>query len=81
MVRFITPLYNKIELYITSNIIIGDKCTGVAIRELCNTRDGIAHLPFATNYKVVIESMCINLLTILFAICTLLLCFVYRYIF
>ena len=53
-------LFNKINLYITSNTAIEDRCTGMAIRELCNIRDGIDHLPFATNYKAVIESMCIN---------------------
>ena len=45
---------------LTSNTVIEDRCTGIAIRELCNIRDGIEHLPFATNYKAVIESTCIN---------------------
>ena len=56
----ITPLFNKIDLYVTSNTVIKDRCTAIAIRELCNIRDGIDHLPFATNYKAVIESMCVN---------------------
>ena len=58
--RSITPLFNKIDLYITSHIVIEDRCTGIAIRELCNIRDDIDHLPFASNYKAVIESMFIN---------------------
>ena len=56
---YITPNY-QITLYITSITVIEDRCTCMAIRELCNIRDGIDHLPFATNYKAVIESMCIN---------------------
>ena len=57
---YITPLFNQINLYITSITVIEDRCTGMAIRELSNIRDGIDHLSFATNYKAVIESMCIN---------------------
>ena len=53
-------MFNKIDLYITSHTVIEDRCTGIAINELCNIRDGIDHLPFASNYKAVIESMCIN---------------------
>ena len=30
------------------------------VSKICNIRDGIHHLPFADNYKAVIESMCIN---------------------
>ena len=57
----ITLLFNKIDLYNNShNSQIEDKCTGMAIRELCNIRDGIDHLPFVSNYEAVIESMCIN---------------------
>ena len=56
----ITPLFNKINMYITSNTVIEDRCTGMAIRELCSIRDGIEYLLFAANYKAVIESMCIN---------------------
>ena len=56
----IAPLFNKIDFYITSYTVIVDRCAGIAIREPCNIRDSIAHLPFATNYKAVIESMCIN---------------------
>ena len=41
----ITQLINKIDLYITSNTVIEDKCRGMAIRELCGIRDGIDHLP------------------------------------
>ena len=37
-----------------------ERCTGIAIRELCNIRHGTDHLPFASNYKAVIESLCIN---------------------
>ena len=81
--RSITPLFNQIDLYITSNTVIEDRCTGIAIRELCSIKDGIDHLPFATHYKAVTESMCMNYVTtsILFAMCTgiLLLCFVYRF--
>ena len=62
----ITPLFNEIDLYITSNTVIEDRCTGIAIWEICNIRDNTVHLPFASNYKAVIESMCINYLTILF---------------
>ena len=40
----ITPLFNKIDLYITSHTVIEDRCTGIAIKELCNIRDGIDHL-------------------------------------
>ena len=50
-----TPMFNKINLYVTSYTVIEDKCTGTAIRELCSVRDGIDHLPFASNYKAVIE--------------------------
>ena len=60
MVRSITPLFNQIDLYITTNTVIEDRWTGIAIRELCNTRDGIEHLSFAANYKTVVESMCIT---------------------
>ena len=56
----ITPLFNKIDLYITSQTVIEDRCTGIAIMELCNIRDGLDQLPFASYYKAVIESMCIN---------------------
>ena len=56
----ITSLFNKIDLYITSHTVIVDRCTGIAIRELCGIRDGIDHLAFACNYKAVIESMCIS---------------------
>ena len=55
----ITSLFNKIDLYITSHTVIEDRCTGMAIRELCGIRDGIDHLTFACNYKAGIESMCI----------------------
>ena len=57
---FITSLFNKIDLYITSHNVIEDRCTDMTIRELCVIRDGIDHLPFACNYKAVIESMCIS---------------------
>ena len=50
----ISPLFNKIDLFIISVTVIEDRCTGIAIMELCNIRDGIDHLPFATNYKAVI---------------------------
>ena len=65
MVRFFYAIikYN----YITSNTVIAGRCTCMAIRELCNIRDGIDHLPFATNYKEI------------FAIYLLYLCFVYRF--
>ena len=56
----ITLLFNKIDLYNNSHTVIEDKCTGMAIRELCNIKDGIDYLPFVSNYKAVIESMCIN---------------------
>ena len=56
----ITSLFNKIGLYITSHTVIEDRCTSMAIRELCNIRDGIDHSPLVTNYKAVIKSMCIN---------------------
>ena len=56
----ITLLFNKIDLYITSHTVIEDRCTGMAIRELCGIRDGIGRLPFACNYKAVIESMFIS---------------------
>ena len=56
----LTPLFNKIDLHITSHTIIEDRCTGMAIRELCNIRDGIDPLPIACNYKTVIESIFIN---------------------
>ena len=51
----ITPLFNKIDLHITSQAFIGDKCLGMAIRVLCNIRDGIDPLPIACNYKALIE--------------------------
>ena len=51
----ITSLFNEINLYVTSYTVIEDRCTGTAIRELCSVRDGIDHLPFASNYKAVIE--------------------------
>ena len=47
-------------IIITSNTIMEDRCPGIAIRKLCNIRDGIDDLPFAINCKAVIESMCIN---------------------
>ena len=56
----ITSLFNKIDLYITPHTVIEDRCTGIAIRELCGIRDSIDHLAFACNYKAVIESMCIS---------------------
>ena len=56
----ITSLFNKMDLYITSHTVIEDRCTGMAIRELCGIRDGIDHLNFACNYKAVIGSMCIS---------------------
>ena len=54
----ITPLFNTIDLYITSHTVIVDRWTGilVAIGKLLNIRDGTDHLPLATNYKAVIES-------------------------
>ena len=56
----ITSLFNKIDMYITSHTVIENRCTGMAIRDLCSIRDGFDHLPFTCNYKAVIESMCIN---------------------
>ena len=56
----ITSLFNTIDLYNNSHTVIEDRCTGMAIRKLCGIRDGINHLPFACNYKAVIESMCIS---------------------
>ena len=57
----ITPLFNKIDLYITSQTVSEDRCTGMAIRELCGIRaNGIDHLTFDCNYKAVIDSMCIS---------------------
>ena len=47
----ITLLFYKIDLYITSNTVIEDRCTGIAIREFYNIRDGIEHLHCATNLK------------------------------
>ena len=48
MVRFYYSLHhcliNKIDLYVTSNTVVEDRCTCIAIRELCNIRDGIDHL-------------------------------------
>ena len=67
----ITSLCNTINLYTTSHTVIEDRCTGTAIRELCRIRDGIDHLPFASNYKAVIEALCIIQWTILFANCIL----------
>ena len=49
----ITLLFNKIDLYITSHTVMEDRCTGLAIRELCSIRDGIDHLLFTSNYKAV----------------------------
>ena len=60
MVRFYYVILNKLDLYATSNTVIGDRCTGIAIRELCNIRDVIDHLRYATNLKAVIESICNN---------------------
>ena len=40
----ITPLFKKIDFYITFHTVIEDRCTGIAIRELCNIRDGICPL-------------------------------------
>ena len=61
MARFYyVVLFNKIDLYVTSHTVIEDRCTGMANRELRGIRDGIDHLPFACNYKAVIESMCIS---------------------
>ena len=57
---YIMPLFNQIDMYITSITVIEDRCTGMDIRELCNIKDGIDHLSFATDYKAMIESMCIN---------------------
>ena len=37
----ITPLFNEIDLYITSNTVIKGRCTSMAISELCSIRDGI----------------------------------------
>ena len=51
----ITLLFNKMDMYKTSNTVIGDRSISIAIRELCNVRDGIDHLPFATNYIVIIS--------------------------
>ena len=65
----ITPLSNKIDLYITSHTVIEHRCTGIAIRKLCSIRDSIDHLRFASNYKAVIESMCIILID--YCICNL----------
>ena len=56
----IIPLFNKIGLYITSNTVIEHRCTIIAIRELCNIRNANDYLPFASNYKAVIESLYIN---------------------
>ena len=56
----ITSLFNIIDLYIISHTVIEDRCTGMAIRELCGIRDGIDHLIFDCNYRAVIESMCIS---------------------
>ena len=61
-------MFNKIDLYVTSNTVIEDRCTYIAVREQYNIRNDIDHLPFATNYKAVIESMCNNQLTVLFVI-------------
>ena len=52
------PLFNKIVFfYVTSNTVINDKWTAIAIRELCNIRDGIGHLSFLANLKAVTESI------------------------
>ena len=56
----ITSLFNKIDMYITSHTVIENRCTSMAIRDLCSIKDGFDHLPFTCNYKAVIESMCIN---------------------
>ena len=56
----ITSLFNKNDLYITSHTFIEDRCTGMAIKELCGIRDGTNHLTFDCNYKAVIESLCIS---------------------
>ena len=48
-------------MYVISYTVIEDRCIGITIRELCNIRDGIDHLPLDTNLKFVIESMCIIL--------------------
>ena len=48
----ITPLFNKIDLHITSQAFIGDKCLGMAIRVLCNIRDGIDPFPLPVITKL-----------------------------
>ena len=45
-------------MHITSHTVNEDNIE--AIRELCNTGDGVNQLSFATILKAAIESMCIN---------------------
>ena len=39
----ITPLFNIIDLYVTS-YTVGCRCTGIAIRDIYNIKDGIEYL-------------------------------------
>ena len=50
----IMPLFNKIDLYITSDTVIEDRCTGT-IKELCIIRDGMIICPLLQ-----ITKLCLN---------------------
>ena len=44
----ITPLFNNIDVHITSHTVIKDRCTDTAIEKLSSIRDIIDHLPLTT---------------------------------
>ena len=53
----LSVLYGKIQTHIKRNTIV-NKCTGIAIRDLCNARDSNVYIMPDTEYISIIDILC-----------------------
>ena len=54
----LSELYGKIQKYIINETSIVNKCTGIAIRDLCNARDSNVYIMPDNEYPSIIEILC-----------------------
>ena len=56
--RPLSVLHGKIQKPILNETSIVNKCTGIAIRNLCNARDSNVYIMPDTEYLSIIEILC-----------------------
>ena len=54
----LSVLYGKIQKHILNETSIVNKCTGIAIRDLCNARDSNVYIMPDTEYIYIIVILC-----------------------